>query len=370
MAMLRSVVRPAAWLFYVAIVFEILFMISPIALHFYATYGKVLNFLHVSPWTAWLTQFFLPHFSETGNRYLDALPDLGGALIVAGAAMFLASAVPLYWAKLGRRAVVTGGLYRLVRHPQYVALAIVGLGTILLWPRFLVLLSYITMLFFYLTLARWEEARCLTRYGEAYELYLRRTGRFLPKVIGDRLPRFPQPSGATRVFAVTARYLVVTSLAVLLAFEVRDYSFGRIATLMTDRAAVISPARLNEEELKTVFDLARHDAGVRRALKSARLPQIVYVLPEEWQIPDLPLEETVPGCGHRTPADFDRTRFKVLFTRARTHRPEATGAEIIKSAYGKEPLVVVHLNLAEKRVTAVEKPPPHVRWGDIPTPIF
>jgi hypothetical protein len=63
-------------------------------------------------------------------------------------------------------------------------------------------------------------------------------------------------------------------------------------------------------------------------------------------------------------------RFKVLFTRARTHRPDATGAEIITSAYGREPLVVAHVNLAGKRVTAAEKPPPHVRWGDIPTPLF
>ena len=54
---------PAVWGFYLIVVLEFLFMISPAALYFYASYGPVLNVLHGSAWTAWLTGFFLPHFS-------------------------------------------------------------------------------------------------------------------------------------------------------------------------------------------------------------------------------------------------------------------------------------------------------------------
>jgi adenylate cyclase len=48
------IVVPAVWVAYVGIVFEILFMISPFALYYYAGYGPSLNVLHRSPWTAWL----------------------------------------------------------------------------------------------------------------------------------------------------------------------------------------------------------------------------------------------------------------------------------------------------------------------------
>src|SRR6266498_252333 len=101
--------RPAVWIVYLVIVFEILFMISPFALHFYSAYGPTLNVLHRSPSTAWLTQFFLPHFSETSSPLLNSLPGLGGVLMAAGAVLFLAGAVPIYWAKLRRRGAVTGG---------------------------------------------------------------------------------------------------------------------------------------------------------------------------------------------------------------------------------------------------------------------
>ena len=37
----------------------------PFALYYYAAYGPSLNVLHRSPWTSWLTDFLLPHFSYT-----------------------------------------------------------------------------------------------------------------------------------------------------------------------------------------------------------------------------------------------------------------------------------------------------------------
>jgi hypothetical protein len=58
------------------IVFEILFMISPFALHFYAAYGPVLDLLHHRPATAWLTKFYLPHFTETGSPVLNAMHEV------------------------------------------------------------------------------------------------------------------------------------------------------------------------------------------------------------------------------------------------------------------------------------------------------
>ena len=147
MRSLRKALKPAVWMFYVVIVFEILFMISPFALYFYSAYGPTLNVLHRWPSTAWLTQFFLPHFSETSSPLLNVLPGLGGVLILVGTLILTAGAIPVYWAKLRGRGPVSGWLYALIRHPQYVGLAVIGLGTLLIWPRFLILVTYVTMLF-------------------------------------------------------------------------------------------------------------------------------------------------------------------------------------------------------------------------------
>jgi hypothetical protein len=43
MPRMRVLMRPAVWSVYVAIAFEILFMISPFTLHFYAANGPLLN---------------------------------------------------------------------------------------------------------------------------------------------------------------------------------------------------------------------------------------------------------------------------------------------------------------------------------------
>ena len=94
------IVVPAVWVAYVGIVFEILFMISPFALYYYAGYGPSLNVLHRSPWTAWLTDFLLPHFSYTSSPLLNGLPRAGGLLIALGVVLFALGFVHVYGAKL------------------------------------------------------------------------------------------------------------------------------------------------------------------------------------------------------------------------------------------------------------------------------
>jgi hypothetical protein len=41
----------------------------------------------------------------------------------------------------------------------------------------------------------------------------------------------------------------------------------------------------------------------------------------------------------------------------------------VKDAYGLDPIIVARVDTAAERVTT-EMPPAHVRWGDIPTPIY
>ena len=112
---------------------------------------------------------------------------------------------------------------------------------------------------------------------------------------------------------------------------------------------------------------------ISAAGQSAKL--LVYVLPEAWMIADLPLDPPSSGVrptdrGHHVPFDFDHTRYRVLFTRARSHDPDARGEAIVKRAYGREPIVAVRVNIRSGEITGIDTPPPHVEWGDISTPLF
>ncbi|MCS6804577.1 MAG: isoprenylcysteine carboxylmethyltransferase family protein [Acidobacteriota bacterium] len=370
MVNLNRTLVPAAWMFYLVIVFEILYMISPFALYFYSAYGPWLNLFHHSAQTAWLTGFFLPHFSQTTSPVLNLLPKLSDPLVWLGAGVFALGFVQIYAAKILRRGAVTGGLYRFIRHPQYAALAIVGLGTLIHWPRFLVLLMFVTMLFLYYFLARHEEERCVQKFGESYRAYQAQTGMFFPGGLFKRAPAVLPASGWQRLVAALALYAVVLVATVGIAQWLRDYSLSRVSTHYADNMAIISPAVLTQDELVKAARIAQDHTETQRALGSVgpNAKLLVYVVPIEWKLPDIPMETT--QGGHYTPENFDRRFYKVLFTRVRTHEPAAEGKEIITRAYGRDPIVLVKVNVEAGQITSIETPPPHVRWGDIPTPLF
>lgn len=365
----RTAVRGTAWAIYAVLVGEILFLISPMAPLFYAFYGPVLRFLELHPETAWLTQFFLPHISVTANPVLNLLQPLGWAALVAGTGFFLMSAVPLYWSMLMHRGQVVGGLYDIIRHPQYVGLAVMGFGVLLVWPRFLVLVSLIVMLGLYRVFAETEESQCLARYGSSYRAYMARTGRFLPRAWAERLPQLLPPEGPSRVLAGIAIFAASLGLSIGAAFLLRNYALTQVAALYRDSVTILSPARLNQQELETAYRTAVVDPTVRAALDAA-LPggRLIYIVPESWDLPPVAARPAAAGVP-RNRDDFDRSGLKLLFARARSHDPHATGTELVKDAYGLDPIIVARVDTAGRRVTT-EKPSAHVSWGDIPIPIY
>jgi protein-S-isoprenylcysteine O-methyltransferase Ste14 len=368
----RTIAVFAAWGFYLIIVLEFLYMISPFALYFYSAYGPALNVLHRSPSTAWLTGFFLPHFSHTSSSLLNELHVMGENVALAGLLIFGIGAAQIYWAKIRRKNAVMGGLYAYIRHPQYLGLAVLGFGTMLIWPRFLMLVCYVTMLFLYVLLARWEEERCLDKYGESYRSYQARTGMFLPRSLTHWIPDVLPKTGGKRLTAMLAIYLLIMGETVALGFKLRNYSLSKVSSLYSQNAAVLSPAVLSENELSSAYQVAAANSEVQQKLQSiepsAKL--IVYVLPSAWYLPDLPVEVLYKLGGHRTPKDFDRRYYKVLFTQARTHFHDLVDKDIVKWSYGRDPLILVRVDIAAALVMAVETPPAHVVWGDIPTPMF
>jgi hypothetical protein len=228
-----------------------------------------------------------------------------------------------------------------------------------------VLISFVLMLVLYQWLARHEEQQCLERFGEPYREYLRRTGRFFPNV-GRGEPR----AFGWRKAVIVSIFAFVLALSA--AFALREYSLNAISAVYGKDEVVLSPAPLARDTLVE----ARRTAAESRAwqrLRAGQGPYFVQVIPEGWFLADLgidPAEQHLRKGGHHTPRDFDRHRFKVLLARARTHAPGAAGKDILRGSWGREPLLVAHVDLAKGQVVAETTPPPHVLWGNIPTPLF
>ena len=78
--------------------------------------------------------------------------------------------------------VCTSGSYRYVRHPVYAAFSSVGaLGLALYFnhPVFLIWVVAVQLLWHWLV--RFEEQSMVEEFGEEYERYMQRTGRFIPR---------------------------------------------------------------------------------------------------------------------------------------------------------------------------------------------
>jgi protein-S-isoprenylcysteine O-methyltransferase Ste14 len=109
----------------------------------------------------------------------------------------LAAALWLFWrshADLGRNwsaslkvreghALVTGGVYREIRHPMYLSFLLLGLAQLLLLPNWLAGGAGLLGAFLLFALrVRHEEQMMLDRFGAEYRGYMARTKRIIPRL--------------------------------------------------------------------------------------------------------------------------------------------------------------------------------------------
>ena len=86
-----------------------------------------------------------------------------------------------YWSKDRSQArMVTQGIYRYIRHPQYTGFLMITGGMLLEWATLPLLIMYPILVVLYYRLARREEADMMAQFGTAYEEYRERTAMFIP----------------------------------------------------------------------------------------------------------------------------------------------------------------------------------------------
>ncbi len=78
--------------------------------------------------------------------------------------------------------LVTDGIYKYVRHPQYLGLIIITIGMLIQWPTIITIAMWPVLVVMYYRLAKREEKEAIEAFGERYEEYKRRTPMFLPSI--------------------------------------------------------------------------------------------------------------------------------------------------------------------------------------------
>jgi len=362
-------------LFYLLIAFEIFYMAGPFAAYFYGVYNPVLNFFNQSPILSVLNSFFLPHVArETTSALIDAHNYVGTILAVSGFAVFCVGACQIYYSKFTRRGAVTGGIYNFVRHPQYTAFGVCGLGLLILWPRYINLFMYVTMLFVYYLLARAEERECEEKFGQSYISYKNKTSMFFP----CKLPltrKSPSLPGSKGIKFITKAGIYISALIIAFGIGkgINTLSIRSLYATYTENSATVSLCEIENDKLDQIISIAISDEDVKSRIDKAGIDAklLNYVLPAEWYAAEVPMNGVEYRAGHRSPSDYDDSTYKIIFTKAviRGERPVA-GKEILTDVLTREPLVEVWVNLREQRVTQVSEIPDSYKYQGIPVAVF
>lgn len=365
-----------AAVFYFLIAFEFFYMASPFAIYFYSVYRPVLDFFNQSPELAWLVSFFMPHVTETSSAIINIHNIAGAVLAVLGFSAFCVGACQVYYHKLAGKGAVTGGVYNFIRHPQYASFIICSFGLLLLWPRYIVLIMFITMLFAYYLLARAEERECEAKFGQSYIDYKNKTGMFLPFKMPffENLTSLPK-SRLSKSLALLVLFILTLFAGVGIARGLNSLTLNSLYAFYTNDSAYVSVSKIEQDKLENAIKIASANEEVKIRLEKAGGNQntkfLNYVLPGEWYVPEIPMNGINGVVRHNNPQNYDKNMYKVIFNKADMRaNQEASGKDIISNVAKREPVVEVWIDVAERKVVKIQEMPEKIMYENIPVAVY
>ncbi len=115
------------------------------------------------------------------GMYINIVLSVTGVIIIASGWRLIHKH---YWSKeKGQGCLVTEGVYKYIRHPQYTGFFLLTLGMTIEWASLALLLMLPVVFVMYCRLAKKEEADMIAEFGDAYRDYMKNTKRFIPFVI-------------------------------------------------------------------------------------------------------------------------------------------------------------------------------------------
>lgn len=86
----------------------------------------------------------------------------------------------------GNGELVTHGIYRYVRHPQYSGFSLMIVGFLIQWPTIITMIMAPILLIMYTKLAKKEEKKMVEFFGEKYVEYRKLVPAFIPKRLSHK----------------------------------------------------------------------------------------------------------------------------------------------------------------------------------------
>lgn len=116
-------------------------------------------------------------FGKFGGYVGEVLVLVGGALVIAG------------WYEVfygPPDTLLTDGLYRYVRHPQYLGILLVTFGLLIHWITIILSILFPILVYLYYHLAKKEEAFLKEKFGDQFIRYQNSVPMFIPRFKRDR----------------------------------------------------------------------------------------------------------------------------------------------------------------------------------------
>jgi protein-S-isoprenylcysteine O-methyltransferase Ste14 len=387
----KKTILSGAIILYFVICLEILIMISPFAGFFYSAFNPFLLGLARYPATRWLSSFFFVHLVAPPNGFLQFLRVMGSVLFVAGIVVFLVCALQVYASKFLKTGPALKALYSVIRHPQYLSLAVSGIGLAILWPRFLVVILWILMVFVYYLLAKDEERRMLKQFPESYQKYMETSGMFLPK-------RLEQSFGLSTTAGRVVLFVLLSSFAIGGAFLLRNYTIAQLPLWSQSNVTVLPIMPQDEPMLEHRMADILHLEEVKSKLQGGE-SYLVYFMPPmyvmqgligdtggDWQLykqhhtismitdfilhPSGHLAGHMHGdAGHSEHGMQSATVRRLIFVSVSGATPGKTFYPFAVNAIRK-PEFMIDVDVHDLKVLASKDLPVETAWGKLPTPTF
>jgi protein-S-isoprenylcysteine O-methyltransferase Ste14 len=105
---------------------------------------------------------------------------VGYFFVIIGVSLIIKGWRLVYAARV-KEELVTDGIYRYMRHPQYTGIYLAIFGQLIHWPTILTLGFAPVIVWVYYRLARREERVMIDKFGDEYRAYMQKTPMFFPR---------------------------------------------------------------------------------------------------------------------------------------------------------------------------------------------
>jgi protein-S-isoprenylcysteine O-methyltransferase Ste14 len=131
--------------------------------------------------SAWLSATYVEPDFIWYVYYLGTIP--GVALSLVGIALIVLGWRQVYGAKDG---LATGGVYKYMRHPQFLGIVLLSGGWLIHWPTIPGALIYPILVILYYKSAKREDRYLAAKFGDAYTSYAQKTPLLIPRFSAGR----------------------------------------------------------------------------------------------------------------------------------------------------------------------------------------